>query len=252
MTTFARRLVALTIATLFCAATTRAGASDLFVLPKMKPDAPTLLLQGPAGDTFEFIRTCATTGNRYTLAYSEVPPGAGPSPHVHAWADEWFYTPEGGITIQMGERIYPSIHSVPGKTAPKDVLHEIDTVPGGLYYGSRGMIHAFVNKGKKTYPVYSIWAPDDGATAYFIAIGKRIAAVSPNAKPNPEGLLNNIKVAPRFGINYSAERMQYITSIATMPNAHGDDNEAARLRILLGGGGPAPGKLHIACPIGRK
>lgn len=249
MRTLARRLIVLAFALLWCA-TTPLGAADTFTLPKMKPDAPTLILQGPAGDTFEFIRTCATTKNRYTLAFSEVPPGAGPSPHFHAWTDEWFYTPEGGITLMMGERIYPSLHSVPGKNAPKDALHEIVTQPGGLYYGPRGMIHAFINKTKKTLPLYSVWAPDDGATAYFIGIGRRITKDEPG-KPNPAGLANNIKVAPRYGINYSAALMQYVTAIIPMANAAGHVSEVARLRTLLAGGGTPPATLHVACPIAK-
>ena len=246
----ARRLIVLAFA-LFCCAITPLGAADTFALPKMAPDQPELLLQGPAGDTFEFIRTCATTKNRYTVAFSEVPPGAGPSPHFHAWTDEWFYTPEGGITLMMGTRIYPSIHSVPGKNAPKDELHEIVTKPGGLYYGQRGMIHAFINKTKKTLPLYSVWAPDDGATAYFIGIGRRIAKDTPG-KPNPAGLANNIKVAPSYGINYSASLMQYVTAIMPMANAADHGSEAARLRTLLAGGGPISSSLHVACPVAKK
>lgn len=63
---------------------------------------PTNLLV-PAGEFFKVVRGQEDTGGKYLFAKVVVPPDIGPTPHIHHWTDEWFWAPNGGIHLVMGE-----------------------------------------------------------------------------------------------------------------------------------------------------
>ena len=87
---------------------------------------------GPAywgpGDQITFLITGAETGGAFFMAEVSVPPGGGPSPHIHRREEETFFLQQGTLTIQVG-----------GKT-----LH---ASPGDLVYLPRGIVHSFLNTG---------------------------------------------------------------------------------------------------------
>jgi mannose-6-phosphate isomerase-like protein (cupin superfamily) len=70
-----------------------------FSFPYVKPDPYPVVLQGPAGEIFNFTKNGYTTFDSFTISYTTVPPGGGPAPHIHHWTDEWFFFPEGGIVL---------------------------------------------------------------------------------------------------------------------------------------------------------
>ena len=58
------------------------------------------------GDVYRFLATGEDTDGRYALWEALVPPGGGPSPHVHSREEEGFYILEGEITFTIdGERV---------------------------------------------------------------------------------------------------------------------------------------------------
>src|SRR3984885_13634684 len=101
-----------------------------FVLPQIKEDPNPLIIQGPAGEIFRFVRTGASTCGRYLMAKATIPPGGGPMPHIHHWTDEFFVMPEGGFTLFLGTQLYPSSMLEPGRNAPKDHIALVATQPG--------------------------------------------------------------------------------------------------------------------------
>ena len=95
---------------------------EMFDFPELSKDANEPVVLGPAGESFNFVRTGKTTCGKYLFAKLVVPAHVGPPPHVHHWTDEWFYAPNGGFVIFMGKKKYPDLARAPGEGAPKDTL----------------------------------------------------------------------------------------------------------------------------------
>jgi hypothetical protein len=219
-----------------------------FAMPEVTAPPHPLRLLGPGRDAFTFLRTCAQTGNRYVMATSEIPPGGGPPPHVHIWTAEWFYFPEDGFRLEVGSRRYTSLSQIPGKTAPKDTVHRIMAHRGDLYFGPSGMLHSFLNTTNRTLPIVTVWAPDDGTTAYFKAVGQPLSEQQ-SENPPPESRVEQSKVvlaAPKFGLIASESHDEFVSGFDTTLPPDMADNHAAELVKLLTEDGP-PVKTHIPC-----
>jgi hypothetical protein len=78
-----------------------------YKFPDYQKDPNPMVILGPAGEIFTFTKVGATTCGKFTIGDTVVPPTAGPPPHIHHWTDEWFYFPDGGITIYMSEKTVP-------------------------------------------------------------------------------------------------------------------------------------------------
>jgi hypothetical protein len=185
-----------------------------FVLPQIKEDPHPLIIQGPAGEIFTFVRTGATTCGRYLMAKTMIPPGAGPIPHVHHWTDEFFFFPEGGFALFMGTQTYASVNLEPGRSMPKDHLSILTTEQGDLFYGPRFIIHGLVNNTQQPHVMYFIWMPDTPETSilpYFKEVG-RILTSPDNPPPiDPISKIRFVTEATRYGINQSSDFFQYIS-----------------------------------------
>ncbi len=191
-----------------------------FELPTIKKDENPLMIQGPAGEIFEFTRTGATTCGKYLISKAIVPPDAGPLPHFHYSFDEWFYAPDGGITLYKGVTAYPDKDKVPGVGAEKDVLQSVDMEPGDLIYIPRHYLHAFINKSNKSQVLYMIWTPDNEEVSmlnYFKEVGQ-IIEYPDNLPPIDESAKARfVSEAPRFGTMQSNNFWQYVEKVDDTP-----------------------------------
>jgi len=188
-----------------------------FAMPDIKEDPNPVVIQGPAGEIFRFVRTGASTCGRYLMAKATIPSGAGPIPHIHHWTDEYFFFPSGGFTMFMGSGLYPSVNVVPGDGAPKDHIHLVDTPPGGLYYGPRYHVHGLVNSSTETREMVFIWMPDTPDVSilnYFKAVGQILTDPSKPPPPiSPIAKILFVTEAPKWGINQSSDFFQYVASV---------------------------------------
>jgi mannose-6-phosphate isomerase-like protein (cupin superfamily) len=201
-----------------------------FQFPDVEPDPEPLRLLGPAGEQFTFLKTGATTDGSFVLAIADTPPGAGPLPHVHRNTDEWFYIAEGTVQMQMGSRAYPA-GEVPGKNAPRAVLHTMNANRGTLLYGPRNVIHGYKNIGDKPAKIITVWAPDKGVTDYFKAVAQPLPDPDNPPPINPKNQALFVSEAPRFGIDQSAAFDQYIEKVdGKFP--HIDSNKEALVKLL--------------------
>ena len=208
--------------------------SAAFTFPYVPPDFNTFSILTPAAEKFRFIKTGATTCGQYSMVEAVIPPGAGPLPHIHHRQDEWFYFPDGGLTLQMGDNLYPDIHKVPGANLPKERLHLVKTTPGSLFYSTRYHVHGFTNSGKEPKRIVFIWAPDDpvtGITNYFKAVGQPLPDPSNPPPVDPKNKALFVSQAPKYGINQSASFNQYVAKVDD--NLHEMDNHANELLALL-------------------
>lgn len=212
-----------------------------FVMPNVKEDPNPVIIQGPAGEIFRFVRTGASTCGRYLMAKSMVPPGAGPLPHIHHWTDEFFVMPDGGFTLFMGVQQFPSLSLEPGRNAPKDHVSLIATKPGDVFYGPRYYIHGLVNNDQKPHEVIYIWMPDKPENSilnYFKAVGQILE--SPDNPPpiDPIAKIRFVTEATRYGINQSSDFFQYVATTDTdgRPMDHNRNQELLDMLNEVGDG----------------
>jgi hypothetical protein len=201
--------------------------------PTVVSDPNPLQILGPAGEQFRFIKTGETTCGKYVIAEAIIPAGTGPMPHIHIKTNEWFYTPDGGITLEMGEREYKSIQEIPGKTAPKDILRLQETQPGDIHYGAKGIMHGFMNQTSQSKRLTFVWAPDLGVTDYFRAVGQPLPDYDNPPPINPKNKELFVSQAPKYGINQSSSFFQYVENVIP-PNyafPHGSHNQELQALI---------------------
>lgn len=228
-----RRFVFGTLLIILVAAS--ASAQNLkFKFPEYKKDAKPMIIQGPAGEIFTFTRVGATTCGKFTIADSVIPPAAGPMPHIHHWTDEWFYFPDGGITIYMSEKTYPDLKKVPGKNLPKGKVHKYRTKPGDLIYGPRYYIHGFNNEAKDNRRLIFVWTPDK-ISEYFKEVGQLVTDPKHPPKIAERNKALFVSQGPKYGINQSSSWGEYVEGEGDYEMKPGD-NHAKELETLLAAG----------------
>jgi mannose-6-phosphate isomerase-like protein (cupin superfamily) len=201
-----------------------------FRFPDIEPDPKPLRLLGPAGEKFTFVKTGATTSGSFVIALADTPPGAGPLPHVHRCTDEWFYIAEGTVQMQMGSRTL-AVGEIPGKNAPREVLHRMTANKGTLLFGPRNIIHGYRNVGDKRAVIVTVWAPDKGVTDYFRAVAQPLPDPDNPPPINPKNQELFVSEAPRFGIDQSAAFDQYIEKVDDK-FPHMESNKEGLLKLL--------------------
>jgi quercetin dioxygenase-like cupin family protein len=133
------------------------------------------------GDVYRFLASGEDTDGRYALWEALVPPGGGPSPHVHSREEEGFYILEGEITFTMGgQRLVASA----GTFANMPV----------------GTPHGFKNESDKPAKMLISVAPA-GLEQMFFEFGVPLAEGATAAlPPTQEEIEKLLAVAPRYGI----------------------------------------------------
>ncbi len=183
-----------------------------FTFPNVKRDPYPVLVQGPAGELFNFTQIANSNGNTFDLAYVIIPPKAGPPPHIHHWEDEWFYFPEGGLVIFGSTEMYPNASLIPdGVELPKTVMHRYTTKPGDLIYGPRFYAHGYTNEDNVSHPVINVFVPG-GISNYFFHVGQILTTTDNLPTITDTNKMLFVSEAPNYGINMSSNMNQYAAS----------------------------------------
>ncbi|WP_228014836.1 cupin domain-containing protein [Synechocystis salina] len=94
-------------------------------IPMPKLENPLRILT-PANEIFE-IASCSTKDFGFAITNAQIPPGAGPLPHVHYYINEFFWPPQGASKFSTVNVSFPtSMSHLPwmGLAAPPcTVLH---------------------------------------------------------------------------------------------------------------------------------
>ncbi|MBE9241392.1 cupin domain-containing protein [Synechocystis salina] len=192
-------------------------------IPMPKLENPLRILT-PANEIFE-IASCSTKDFGFAITNAQIPPGAGPLPHVHYYINEFFWPPQGGIEIFHSERKFPDMGKPPTmEAAGRASLYAITPQPKQVIYSPHTFMHGFVNPTDETLPITMIWvrdaiAPDfeyhdGGMREYFSAVGAHIEDLN-NLPTLTEAQRNAfVTEAPKFGINQSSYMMQYVSAIS--------------------------------------
>jgi mannose-6-phosphate isomerase-like protein (cupin superfamily) len=205
-----------------------------FIFPKIKHEQDPLLILGPAGDIFKFIRSGKSTCGKYLISETIVPPGAGPAPHVHHATDEWYYTPNGGIVVFMGQNKYQETNFNSENNTPKEVLHAINMSKNELLFVPKHHLHGYINNTNQTQLLYLIWTPDTEDVSilnYFKHVGQKITNLNNIPAVEPIAKIRFVSEAHKFGINQSHNFWQYTKAIDYSPITM--DNHSQELLRLI-------------------
>lgn len=183
-----------------------------FVFPNIKPDPSPVLVQGPAGELFNFTNIRYTTANSFALASAIVPPNAGPPAHIHHWTNEWLYFPEGGFVFFSSYEQYPDPSKIPnGCQLPKANMHRYYTKPGDLLYAPAYYVHGYRNEDNVSRPVITVWSPD-AISQFFLQVGQILTDSSKTPPVNDINKKLFVSLAPIYGMNISSSWDEYVAS----------------------------------------
>lgn len=120
------------------------------------------------GDVYSVKLSTEETGGSFGLVEAVVPPGGGPPPHVHPYADEAFHLVSGELEFLLGERT--------------DTARSGDTI-----FVPRGNVHRFINVGIRPARMIFMYTPG-GPERLFIEGGDEPQPGVPVPSWGPERL----------------------------------------------------------------
>ncbi|HXE57819.1 MAG TPA: quercetin 2,3-dioxygenase [Gemmatimonadales bacterium] len=140
--------------------------------------------EGPAiwvvGDTYTFKAVGRDTGGRLTVWEAEIPPGAGPPPHLHREQDEAYYVLDGELEVRDGDRTFMAER-------------------GSFVFIPRGAVHCFRNVGQRPSRML-LWMTPAGFEDFLLAVGQPARPGEAAPPLGPEELAKTVELAPRHGM----------------------------------------------------
>lgn len=190
-------------------------------LPKL---ATPNFFQAPAGEIFSYV-TIEKDGLVFTMTHAQVPKGSGPPAHIHHFASEWFYAPEGGITLYASIKDHTDVNNPPSKE--KGDQHTVYLIPlkaGQIFYSPSHRVHGYINTDPVQRPIMDIWKPtadapvfepyhDGGTREYFESVFLKVTDPA-NIKPMDEaGKKRATLESHKFSVPHSAYFLEYINHV---------------------------------------
>ncbi len=169
---------------------TRAGAMSEGAAPDADetPATPRVLHVPPgegqavwvAGDTYTFKAVRQDTNGQLFAWEADIPPNAGPPPHIHLTQFEAYYLIEGELEVLDGDRIFTAR-------------------AGSFVYIPAGAVHAFRNRSDR-HARMLVWMTPGGFEDFFLEVG-RPAVPGRKAPPlGPEEIERTQRVAAKYGL----------------------------------------------------
>ena len=132
------------------------------------------------GDTYTYKVTASETGGRLFAWEAEIPPDAGPPPHIHHAQLEAYYVLDGELTVIEGERT-------------------LTASAGDFVYIPPGAVHAFRNTSTRPARML-IWMSPAGFEDFFREVGTPAIPGQQAPALSGEELARTQAAAPRFGL----------------------------------------------------
>lgn len=153
----------------------------------ISPDVPaddSLLQVALSNNIYTYLTTGEDTNGQYVLFDSFVPPGGGPSTHLHTREDEVFYVVDGTITFQVGTEVFTG-------------------TAGDLIPYTRGQVHAFRNLGSESARLLLLAAPA-GLEQFFLETGQVVT--NPAAPIPPDNIPRLVQIGTAdYGLEFYPE-----------------------------------------------
>ena len=149
---------------------------------------PRAVVVGPGeGESVWFLNSrmtlkadAATTGGRYGLIESIIPPGFSPPLHIHHREDESFYVLEGHLRLQCGDDTY-------------------EAQAGSFIFLPRDVPHSFLVEGDTPARMLTIETPG-GGERFFVDAGRPAAG-----EGLPSAAAVDVEMLRRVGNAYGSE-----------------------------------------------
>lgn len=159
----------------------------------------------------------------FSIAESTPAPGGGVHPHVHHCVHEWFYAPEGGITMLYSPTPTLDVNDPPSfEKGTQQEMYLIRLQPGQGLFAPANHLHCFFNQDKVERPLRTLFIADPtipspfedgGVRGMFETMSEVIegtARFSHISKDNKENMhLADLK----YNTNHSLYFFQYINQL---------------------------------------
>ncbi len=133
------------------------------------------------GDRYTIKYGGSDTGGAFAMMEATVPPGHGPSPHIHHREDEAFYVLEGEIQFQADGSSFTA-------------------TSGAWVTLAKGSLHSFKNTGSTPARMLVVVTPS-GLENFFLEVGRdAIEGETEPVLPTPEDIQRLLETAPKYGL----------------------------------------------------
>lgn len=181
----------------------------------------------------------------FSVAESCPAAGGGVSPHIHHCVHEWFYAPEGGLTMLYSPTKLTDVYNPPDRDKGTLVtLYLVPLKPGQGFFGPANYIHGFVNLDKVARPLRTVFIadeeipspfPDGGCRAMFETMSESLTGPIHYLPLHPENWRQNMLDADlKFNTNHSHYFFQFVKEVkAEIPECIKYDDKPKLLIQLL-------------------
>jgi oxalate decarboxylase/phosphoglucose isomerase-like protein (cupin superfamily) len=201
-----------------------------YSFPAFTAEKNPLVFTKATGERLTILRSPSTTCGAYTLAVVDLPPDAGPPPHIHYASEEWFYLPEGSVTmfVQVGGHEYHAGQR-PGANTPKVTLNAFALPAGQLVYAPPRMVHAFRNESQQMVRRFiNVWSPGSGMTELFQELQ---SSITPTTSDDEAARLLE-QISSKWGVPHDP-RGTFAEKVVRAAPPHAHDNQAARFEEMI-------------------
>lgn len=194
------------------------------VVPKIpKLENPALFL-GAHGELFNYV-TLEKDGLVFTMSEVNIPPGKGPPAHMHHFVAEYFYAPEGGITIFASDKDHLDTQNHPSKERGTQVtVYLIPLKPRQVFCSTRHRVHGYVNDDNVDRPLTCFWKPypdapsfepynDGGTREFFEAVHHRVTDPKDMSSVTERRRNHYIAESPKYAAPHSSYLLQFINRV---------------------------------------
>lgn len=192
--------------------------------PKMpKLEKPALYL-GAHGEVFDYV-TLSKEGLTFTMSEVNIPPGKGPPAHMHHFVAEWFFAPEGGITLFSTDIDYLDLNNPPSKENGTQVtVYLVPLAPGQVFCSPVHRVHGYVNSDRVDRPLTCIWKPyegapdmmpykDGGTREFFEGVHAKIEDMNNLPSVSEKRRSHYIAQSHSFGIPHSSYLLEFVNRV---------------------------------------
>lgn len=194
------------------------------ILPRIpKLEKPALFL-GAHGELFNYA-TLEKDGLVFTMSEVNIPPGKGPPAHMHHFVAEYFYAPEGGITMFASDADYLDIDSPPSfEKGDQVTVYLIPLKPKQIFYSPRHRVHGYVNRDHVDRPLTCFWKPysdapdfkpynDGGTREFFEAVHVRVEDPNDMSSVTEKRRTHYIRESHQYAVPHSSYFLQFINRV---------------------------------------
>jgi hypothetical protein len=187
-------------------------------------EVPALYL-GAHGELFSYA-TLEKDGFAFTMTDVNIPPAKGPPAHMHHYVAEWFYAPEGGITLFAADTDHLDEKNTPSAERGTQVtVYLVPLQPGQVFWSPRHRVHGYFNRDKVDRRLKCIWKPypdapdfkpynDGGTREFFEHVHVKVDDPNDLSSVTEKRRSHYIRESGKFAAPHSDHLFQFINRVS--------------------------------------